>query len=272
MRFGVVTTTKHTYNIGDDIQSLAAIHVLKKFGIIDYITIDREALNVYDGEPVTLIMNGWYMHDISSFPPAKQITPIFISFHCANEKLIVNNVEYFRKYAPIGCRDAHTLSLCKKYNIDAYFSGCLTLCFDESEYEKGNDIYFVDVDMPYKINEKYTNIYHNISDKKVVGNLESRHQQARDLIEKYKKAKLVVTTRLHCALPCRAFGTDVIFLHKDYNVNKRFSGLHHILEGSTNGDDSKITVDRTNIELIRKGIYDVLSNHINKNINKNKDN
>ena len=47
-----------TINIGDDIQTLG-INFLKN-GITEYTFIDREKLSDYDGEPVKLIMNGWY--------------------------------------------------------------------------------------------------------------------------------------------------------------------------------------------------------------------
>lgn len=70
-----------TVNIGDDIQTLAAINLLKKKGITEYIFIDRELLSDYNGDPVTLIMNGWYMHNINKFPPSDKITPVFISVH-----------------------------------------------------------------------------------------------------------------------------------------------------------------------------------------------
>ena len=63
-----------------------------------YIYIDREKLKSYDGEPVSLLMNGWFMHDITQFPPSDKITPIFISMHVNNEILIKNNIKYFKKY------------------------------------------------------------------------------------------------------------------------------------------------------------------------------
>ena len=133
-----------TVNIGDDIQTLAAINFLKKKGITEYTFIDREKLSDYDGEPVTLIMNGWFMHNIKKFPPSNKITPLFISVHMNNERLISNNIDYFKKYGPIGCRDDNTVKLFKKYGIDAYFTGCLTLLFDDVT-EKTGGKYLVDV-------------------------------------------------------------------------------------------------------------------------------
>jgi lipopolysaccharide biosynthesis glycosyltransferase len=133
-----------TVNIGDDIQTLAAINFLKKKEITDYTFIDREKLSDYDGEPVTLIMNGWYMHNINKFPPSDKITPVFISVHINNERLISNNINYLKKHEPIGCRDEATVNLFKKYGINAYFTGCLTLLFDDVK-EKTGGKYLVDV-------------------------------------------------------------------------------------------------------------------------------
>ena len=126
-----------TVNIGDDIQTLAAINFLRKKGITEYSFIDREKLSDYDGEPVTLIMNGWFIHKIKKFPPSDKITPVFISVHICHEKLISNNINYFKKYEPIGCRDEATIKKFKKYNINAYFTGCLTLLFDDVKEKNG---------------------------------------------------------------------------------------------------------------------------------------
>ena len=45
------------------------------------------------------------------------------------------------------------------------------------------------------------------------------------------KAELVITTRLHCILPCRAFNTNAIFIHQKYNNDSRFTGLKNIING-----------------------------------------
>ncbi|WP_264821067.1 polysaccharide pyruvyl transferase family protein [Acinetobacter schindleri] len=33
------------------------------------------------------------------------------------------------------------------------------------------------------------------------------------MLEKYSTAKLVITSRIHCALPCLAMGTPVIYIN-----------------------------------------------------------
>ena len=52
-------------------------------------------------------------------------------------------------------------------------------------------------------------------------NNEKRFKKAEKLLNMYAGAQLVITSRLHCALPCLAFGTPVIFIHKNPK-NPRF--------------------------------------------------
>tara|TARA_B100000767_G_scaffold54109_1_gene49765 strand:- start:1099 stop:3543 length:2445 start_codon:yes stop_codon:yes gene_type:complete len=255
-KYGVMWAS--TVNVGDDIQTIAGINFLEKKGIKKYSFIDREKLSDYNGEPVTLIMNGWYMHDINKFPPSNKITPIFISVHINNEFLIIKNINYFKKYEPIGCRDEDTANLFRKYGIKSYFSGCLTLLFDDYK-EKTGGKYLVDINT--KCNYipniemdtlKYTDyeiIEHDINKNM---SLTDRINMALILLNKYQKAELVITTRLHCILPCRAFNTKSIFIHKNYKNDPRFQGLKEIINGDINyhnnhdGNREKIEEIRNN--------------------------
>ena len=62
---------------------------------------------------------------------------------------------------------------------------------------------------------------------------DDKMQLARDLVNKYANAKLVITSRLHCALPCVATETPVVFVNAEKleegahrnNSNGRFEGL-----------------------------------------------
>jgi hypothetical protein len=62
--------------------------------------------------------------------------------------------------------------------------------------------------------------------------LKSDHEYfeyAEQLIKNYAQAKLVVTSRLHCALPCLALGTPIIFINSDGLSYGRFDGLLELL-------------------------------------------
>ncbi len=114
-------------NLGDYIQSIAAAYCLEQGPV----TVDREQLHDYVGPPVGLIMNGWFMSKPKHWPPAKGITPLFISFHlnptAMGDMLQAKGIEYLKRHQPIGCRDTHTRALLEGLGIEAYFSGCLTM-------------------------------------------------------------------------------------------------------------------------------------------------
>ena len=89
--------------------------------------------------------------------------------------------------------------------------------------------------------------------------LDNRLEMAQKLIDKYKNAELVITTRLHVMLPCRAFNTNAIFVHKKYFEDPRFEGLREVLNG-----DTKIT-DKKNIDRNKK-IKEIRDNFLSKKI------
>ena len=69
---------------------------------------------------------------------------------------------------------------------------------------------------------------------------------AKNLLDRYAKAKLVVTSRLHVALPCLGLRTPVIFINKDYD-HERFPGLYELLntlgKNSEGKFESRINLD-----------------------------
>ncbi|HTS07800.1 MAG TPA: polysaccharide pyruvyl transferase family protein [Candidatus Eisenbacteria bacterium] len=61
----------------------------------------------------------------------------------------------------------------------------------------------------------------------------SRHlfrlSKAREILSRYSSAKLVITSRLHCALPCLALGTPVLLLRPGVESDPRFAGLRELV-------------------------------------------
>jgi len=58
--------------------------------------------------------------------------------------------------------------------------------------------------------------------------VEEKLKRANEMLDLYASAKLVVTSRIHCALPCLALGTPVIFFDFGYvrKINRgRFEGV-----------------------------------------------
>ncbi|MBQ0733096.1 polysaccharide pyruvyl transferase family protein [Aquimarina celericrescens] len=257
---------KRFFNVGDNIQSLAAKQFLPKVDVF----LNRERLADYQGDPVKLIMNGWFTHNIHNWVPSEQIDPIFVSFHMNNTAapamLSEKGIAYLKKHEPIGCRDQFTVDTLKAKGIDAYFTGCLTLTLDSykvDDAERGNQIYIVDPLYSYPRPEK---VFYNtkITVKNILNGAafklkkknkhlknfiseelwntaefinqeppsnqysdEEKFDMAESLLKKYARAKLVITSRIHCALPCLALGTPVIFVNgfDSFVDSCRFDGI-----------------------------------------------
>lgn len=231
MKYGLITF-KETENIGDDIQSYAAKQFLPK---TDYY-IEREKMDLFlpkKKEQVVTIMNGWYLHSKINFPISPYIYPLYISVHFSaynsggikTEYLNQYSSFFLNKYGPIGCRDHGTMQLLDEHGIKNYFSGCLTLSIKKDKnIKKTNSICIVDIDE--KAEEKIKGVINDdtkiikrthILDKKKNMKLswETRFKNVKALLDTYQSAKLVVTSRLHCALPCLALDTPVLLLYDE---------------------------------------------------------
>ncbi len=308
MKYGLLTyvENKRFFNVGDNIQSLAAKQFLPKIDTF----LNREKLGEYHGDPVKLIMNGWFTHNTHNWVPSDDIDPVFVSFHMNNTAapamLSEKGIAYLKKHEPIGCRDQFTADTLKAKGIDAYFTGCLTLTLDSykvDDAERGGDIYIVDplysYPRPEKVfyNTKLTikNILNGTAFKLGKKNKhlkkfiseevlktaefinqeppsneytdEEKFEMAEELLHKYAKAKLVITSRIHCALPCLAMGTPVIFINgfDSFVDSCRFDG---ILELFNRIDiDSKTGEFTANFQLEGK----INKNTIVKNLEKHHD-
>jgi hypothetical protein len=130
MRFGCLRYW--TQNIGDEIQTLAALNYLPP----DVVYVDRDDSARSTTEvDCFVVCNGWWMHGRNhkfQFPLAPNIRPLFVSVHLADpfrKHLTPEMFGYLRQHSPIGCRDVGTLHFLQQAGIPAYYSGCLTATF-----------------------------------------------------------------------------------------------------------------------------------------------
>ncbi len=235
MKYGLMVFNK-TRNIGDDIQSYVA---MKYLPTIDYY-VDRENLDSFisnSNEKVAVIMNGWYIHHTMNWPPSPYIKPLPISMHFTTRDfwdikdeqihLCGYGEEYLKSISPIGSRDTHTLKLLSEKNIKTEFTGCLTLTLEKfNDVQKKN--YICAVDVSSKVVEKLkkiTNleikeITHIVLENYYTLSWEERVKNVEELLKIYQGAQYVITSRLHCALPCIALGTSVLIIHDKYNDDR----------------------------------------------------
>lgn len=239
-------------NIGDDIQSIAAKQFLPK----DSISIDRESLPTFQhSTKVHTIINCWLARRIKklppfdypptppyNWPPSPSIDPLLISVHFCQHfapyAVSGKNKEYLIKHGPIGARDLSTLQLLQKHKIPSYFSACLTLTLDNPYKERDDIIYAVDIDEEclefIRAHTKYKieTLTHKVSNEmKGIDRL----NYAESLLEKYRKAHCVITSRLHASMPCLAFETPVLLINEAKDQN-RFDGLRELVRNCSKKD------------------------------------
>jgi Polysaccharide pyruvyl transferase len=216
-------------NLGDEIQSLAAEQFLPRLDGF----VDRDSGLHAVELPSAVILNGWFKHGPNHWrngaeecwPPSDQVHPIFFGFHIAFPDLLADRcVDYYRRWAPIGCRDKGTMNLLQAKGVDAFFSRCLTLTFPRRETPPTDgNVYIVEgkerlvrkYDVPQHLTRdaEYRNHYTSWDN---LGNNRLKRELASHLLAEYKtKARLVVTNLLHCAMPCVAMGIPVVFLSTD---------------------------------------------------------
>ena len=230
MKYGLMYYKK-TDNIGDDIQTYVAMKYLPH---IDYY-IDREDLSCFvphNKEFVSMIMNGWFIHNKLAWPPSPYINPLLISMHFKEHKdtdvgdlyLKSYGGEYLKKFEPVGARDEETIKRLQKNGIESYFSGCMTLTLNKFKgIRKQNKISLIDIEDEIiekvkKSAEKETKIEiltHYINQKETAKkDIKTRMKDVESLLRKYQSSKLIITTRLHAALPALSLQTPVILIHK----------------------------------------------------------
>lgn len=202
-------------NLGDQIQALAAERLLPRVDA----WFDRDGLSAVDapGRFVTL-MNGWFSDRPQNWPPLPSIIPVFVGFHLTESaaKSYLRFPEYFRRYAPIGCRDRGTQQLLLNARLAAHVTYCPTLTFPPRlRKPRTGTVFIVDgrkLAIPRSIRKGAVEISHIIpkfhSD-------QTKMTLATELLDAYRtQARLVITTRIHSALPCIAMGIPVIYFGK----------------------------------------------------------
>ena len=212
-------------NLGDQVQSFAAEQYLPRLDG----HVDRDSLNQVAGdEPTFVIMNGWFSDKPQNWPPSKAIEPVFFGFHATyyngfnRRYLEPDSIAYLKTQEPIGCRDQQTRDWLLERGVDAYYSKCLTLTFPKREREPENGkVFLVDVEY-YPVPKALRQRGHKVSQMTVpFYDDETKRKMMRQLLETYKnEASLVVTSKLHCAMPCLAMGIPVVFIGKpdDYRT------------------------------------------------------
>ncbi len=230
-------------NIGDNFQFIALEHIYETLGLTSQLKeISLKDLRYYHGESLVVPLNwaifdpNWMEKDKLSISPC--VKPLFLAMTLGsyrNEDYFNDyNISYLKKHSPIGCRDEVTYRKLLEYDIPCYLNGCLTLTTPpRSDFANSNFIYFIDTPssladkIPSQFLENGRFVSHQVyypsetSPKVIAENIKKQYDNYR------QNAKLVITSRLHAAVPCIAMGIPVIFAKEI--VDDRFSWLDKIL-------------------------------------------
>jgi len=246
-------------NLGDNIQTIAATRLLPK--VDGYVS--REALNTVQS-PCIVSLNGFFM-DSPNWPPSNQVIPIPFAFHVSRkyQKNICSEagLAYLKQHQPIGCRDQASANILQKHGVDAFYSKCLTLTLEKRKAapNKGK-VHIVGVTkklqkvIPDSIKQDSIYIEQSKVELPNVPN-EQRLALAEQLLEEFKQnASLVITSRIHCAMPCIAMGIPVVFL---FNKQKAGDYRVHLIE------------DLIGINYVQEPLLfsKTIANHYSKSIN-----
>ncbi len=233
-----------TENLGDHIQIIAGERMLAKLGISSTRFVDRDdEIANPPVDPTAILLNGWFKTNPAQWPPHPDFDPIYLGFHIRlsqSPSLIgPDALDHYRQHGPIGCRDRYTLSLLRRHGVDAFLSNCLTLCFprripaplQQSEvFVVSRDNRLLDY-LPDSLGP--TNFISHYSGS---GDFVANMAQAEALLATYRdRARLIVTTMLHCALPAIAMGIPVVVFYPPNEAaarqsdRERFSSLADIV-------------------------------------------
>lgn len=206
-----------TANLGDAIQTIAMARLLPgQPGAIERATS-------VGPDDAFWVINGWLGNNTLP-PPVRASSTLFAGVYVAQE----HNLAWLaRSPFPIGSRDPSTHELLQKTGLVTEMIGCPSLTFPRYE-GKRSGCYAVDVEKAEAPDSAIT-MTHDIW---LDVPWPEQWERACRILEQYRSAEIVYTSRLHVVLPCLAFGTPVVFLppapprvYRDDHVEARLSLL-----------------------------------------------
>ena len=229
-------------NLGDEIQTLAVSQLVPR--VDGYVS--REALDQV-AQPCTVPLNGFFMNT-AHWPPSPAVRPVFFAFHVTPQAQPVicspAGIAYLKHWQPIGCRDRGTQALLAEHGVQTYYSRCVTLTLPRrTRVPSKGQVFMVGVSPTarYAVPDALRKRAIVVDQAKVrlpITDTALKQALAHELLTQYReRAALVITSKIHCAMPCIAMGIPVVFLYDaarrdDYRVKliDDLVGIHYVHE------------------------------------------
>lgn len=229
----VNTNDKAHINFGDHLQNIIIKDLYDKMKISneDIYVLNFNEISTYDGEYLILPINQAISHSLKTFISPK-IIPVFLGISRDTSAIAIDELNYYKQYAPVGCRDQAVYNFLKKNNIDCYLNGCLTITLDKRKNVPTNGkVYIIEApeyalsSMPARLKKEAVYLENTFygTYSELVGNqnMEKIVRNRYKLLE--ETASLVVTSRMHIASPCIGMGIPVILVRE--SIDYRFSWI-----------------------------------------------
>lgn len=235
-------------NLGDSVQALAIDSIYSQIGIKkeDVRYVERDFPERYNSEPVDIVFYSEFAKqnlskriDFSDKINIKSIvSAVFYDEVETLEQEKKGFTEFLKTLGPIGARDDESKEILKKSGFETYLTGCFTVCFPKrTEEPKTKKVFFVDTPkeleqhIPSELREYGEYLSHAVQMKKYPVDFEENERlekETGELLRRYREeATLVVTGRLHVAVPCLAMGIPVILSVN--NLDFRFGWVEKLI-------------------------------------------
>lgn len=235
-------STNRYANLGDYVQVLAMDEIYQQLGIQeeDLVRIPRDETASYCGKAVMLPFFSEFAREnirqrirfSEQIHVPALISAVMYEDFDVLEPLAPGCEAFFHAHQPIGCRDEKSRNLLRAHGMEAYLMGCFTICFPKRKVTpKSSKVFFIDISEACKAHipaellacGEFLTHAEKIQAYPMTQVEDARLEaKARTLLERYRQeATLIVTGRLHAALPCMAMGIPVVLACD--NLDFRFS-------------------------------------------------
>ena len=228
-------------NLGDRIREIVFSEIEEMVGVgaERMVPVDWNEIRTYRGEQAIFpYIHAFCLVDAERFLPfSDRLDPLFLCLVLQEDLFLGRDdlVRYFAACAPIGCRDEYTRNILLKYGIEAYLVGCFCMAMQPrgKTPERKGKTFLVDCSekalaaIPDALKENAEVRNHSVpiqwaEDGRM--HEEDLRNRAKALIEEYQnEANLVITSRMHAAIPALTAGIPVVLMCD--NLDRRFEWL-----------------------------------------------